>query len=355
MKDINTKIEYDSNMISHNEIDEELGFQSIRTGIFDVYGLRDYKTSDVFDRLPSSVAECGTEALTLSQLECAGARIRFTTDSKIIALKAVFERVGANARTPLLGIAGFDLYVDYDNESRFYKSFIPPMDIEGEFTESIEFDDNRTRSITIYFPYHSIVKDVYIGLEKNAETASGKKYKNELPVVFYGSSITHGSCASRPGMIYENILSRRLNIDYINLGFGGSARGEFDLAEYMADLDMSIFVCDYDFNAPNVAHLAQTHKRLYDTIRKKNPTIPYIIISKPNVCDANEEYRRKEIIYRTYLTARDCGDDNIYYIDGTAMMLKRDWDDCFVDGIHPNDLGFSRIADAIEPVMSKLL
>ena len=348
--------EYDGNMVlSFTDIKadkEDVKFFDVREEPFEVYGFYDYKKEDIFRRLPDELAIEVSSGIYAAQQESAGGRVRFTTDSQYVAIRATFERVGSNSRTPQLAIAGFDMYIDTDYESRFYRPFIPPYDVENGFETYAGFPDRKMRSITINFPYHTIVKKLEVGLQSDSEVQKGMKYRNQKPVIFYGSSITHGSCASRPGLTYENILSRRLNMNYTNLGFGGSAKGEKLIAEYMAKLEMCMFVCDYDYNANNDEMLKNTHKELYEIIREKNPDVPYIIISKPDfVYRAAEAEKRRSVIYDTYKYACGLGDENVYYIDGSSIFRCRDWDNCFIDTLHPNDIGFLKMADAIEPVI----
>jgi hypothetical protein len=103
---------------------------------------------------------------------------------------------------------------------------------------------------------------LYIGLQEGAKVEGGLKYRSELPVYYYGSSITQGACSSRPGNAYQSIISRRQNLDFVNLGFSGSGRAEEIIANYMAEQKMLAFVCDYDHNAPNPEYLNDTHCRL---------------------------------------------------------------------------------------------
>ena len=176
-----------------------------------------------------------------------------------------------------------------------------------------------------------------------------------MPVVYYGSSITQGGCASRPGMAYQNIISRWYNCDHINLGFSGNAKGEDAIAEYIAGLKMSVFVYDYDHNAPNVEHLKKTHKRMFDIIRGKNPNLPIIIVSMPKYPLTNNEVLRREVIKETYKTAKSQGDNNVYFIDGCEMMRFKGGNEATVDNCHPTDLGFRRMADWIGEAVGKAL
>jgi len=119
----------------------------------------------------------------------------------------------------------------------------------------------------------------------------------------------------------------------------------------MASLPMSVFVSDYDYNAPSVEHLKNTHEKLYRKIREKNPTVPYIMLSRPSA-DVSSSYetvcRRREIVFETFMKARAEGDKNVFYIDGESIFRGRDADAATVDGAHPNDYGFILMANAIE-------
>ncbi|MBR2885972.1 MAG: hypothetical protein IKB93_14470, partial [Clostridia bacterium] len=177
---------------------------------------------------------------------------------------------------------------------------------------------------------------------------NGMKYVNEFPVIFYGSSITHGAAASRPGNIYENFISQKYNLNYTNLGFAGSARGEESIAEYIAGRKMRAFVCDYDYNAPTDEYLRKTHYRFYEIIRKNNPDIPYIMISRPNYFhDVKKAEATRKIIYESYKKALDSGDSNVYFIDGETLLQGDFMESCTLEGVHPNDFGFKRMADII--------
>ena len=175
----------------------------------------------------------------------------------------------------------------------------------------------------------------------------------DKPIVFYGSSITQGGVASRPGNAYTAIASRRLCCDHINLGFSGSAKGESEIAEYIAGLDMKAFVYDYDHNAPNSEHLRLTHEKLYRRIRESHSDIPYIMISKPTGYEHDRV--RRAIIMDTYRNAVNDGDENVYFLDGATLFVGDEREACTVDGCHPNDLGFYRFAKALEPILKACL
>ena len=171
--------------------------------------------------------------------------------------------------------------------------------------------------------------------------------------MYYGSSVTQGGCASRPGMSYQGIISRRFDYDFINLGFSGNAKGEDAIAEYIKNLDMSVFVYDYDYNAPTVEHLNSTHEKMFKTIRKVNPNLPVIMMSRPKFNLTEIEEQRLNIIKTTYENAILKGDKNVYLLDGKKLteLCKNDGT---VDNCHPTDLGFFSMAKAVGDIIEKI-
>jgi hypothetical protein len=233
-----------------------------------------------------------------------------------------------------------------------------PYDMKDSY-EQIIYLDGKMRSYTVNFPVHSVVESLEIGLKPSAKLGEAKPYRDIEPIVIYGSSIVHGTAATRPGLTYPAIISRELNVDYRNIGFSGQAKGERAIAEWMATLPMSVFVCDYDHNTPTTDHLKATHYALYETIREKNPDLPYIMISRPDYWTMPNEWDaildRRDVIMSSYLKARATGDKNVYFIDGLSFNYAPHQYDMTVDGCHPNDAGFVRMADAIGSVIRHAL
>ncbi len=283
-----------------------------------------------------------------------GGRVRFKTDSPFIAL-SVKMYAGQMSHCALTGSSGFDLYINEGDGENFFGTFIPPFEATRGYESRLELGDSISRDITIHFPTYSIVEEVHIGLAENAGLAEATPYAYDKPIVFYGHSITQGACASRPGNAYTNAISRRFHIDHINLGFSGNAKGEPEMAEYVAAMDMEIFVYDYDHNAPNKEHLQNTHQRFFEILREKKPDVPVIMMTSttmPRFSDDPEA--RKQIVYKTYTDALANGDKNVYFIDGSKAM-EPCGDSGTVEGCHPNDLGFYFIAKAVGDVIAEIL
>lgn len=323
---------------------------------FSIYGLL-YEDGK-FRRIPKAVAESLNENIVLLHSHTAGGRIRFRTDSPYIAIYAEMPSMSHMVHFPFTGSVGFDLYVRENGKDRYVKTFVPPMDELPVLENIIELDSSVTakgmREFTIHMPLYSDVSKVYIGLSEGASVAEATPYRDIKPIVYYGSSITQGGCASRAGNAYQNMITRRLNVDHINLGFSGNAKGEDEMTAHICTLDMSIFVMDYDYNAPNPEHLRNTHERMFKKIRETYPKLPIVMLTRPKNFLTDEERERLEIVRTTYRNAMKNGDENVYFIDGGTMMSYTNGDGT-VDGCHPNDLGFFSMASVLGDLLESVL
>lgn len=335
----------DSNFAIETKIDkEDIKFYKIDDAPFKIYGV--FRENGKFRRMPEDVAKSVSEGVYALHSNTAGGRVRFVTDSPYIAIYAKMDGLGKMPHFTLTGSVGFDLYID----NNYAKTFVPPLDIEDGYESIFELEKKELREITINFPLYSNINELFIGLQDTAHISEAKAYKNAKPMVYYGSSITQGGCASRPGMSYQAIVSRALDYDYINLGFSGNAKAEDEIIEYIKNLDMSIFVYDYDHNAPSVEHLEKTHEKMFKAIREKNPLLPVIMMSRPKHFLTDGEKIRRNIIETTYRNAVLSGDKNVYFIDGEALteLCK---DSGTVDNCHPTDFGFASMAKALTEVI----
>ncbi len=338
------------------EIGDDTVFFNCLEEPFKVYGLMfPENENDVFHRMPYDIAKAVNEGVDTLNHHSAGGRVKFRTNSPYIIIRAKEPAIYRAPHFTLCGSAGFDLYKEVNGETLYVNSFMPPFDMKDGFEAKRETELTDEADITIHFPLYSRVQSLEIGIAVGSTLKSAADYKYDVPVVYYGSSITQGGCASRPGMAYQNIISRELSCDHLNLGFSGSAKAEDVIAEYIAGLKMSVFVYDYDHNAPNVEHLQNTHSRMFKIIRKKNPKLPIIMLSAPNGRPNDVWKHRRDIIKATYDEAVAGGDNNVWFIDGSAMMRFPGGNEGTVDNCHPTDLGFRRMADFIGAVLKMIL
>lgn len=334
----------------------DIVFYDVRRAPFDLYNFYDPINQPIFCRVPEDVAAATSKSVEAHAKRTAGGRVRFSTDSEYIAISTKQFMVIQEIQPPLIANVGFDLYEDTDADSKFIRQFTPPKTITDGYEQIIRLNGRKMRSFTIHFPMHCGVESLYIGLQRDAKVGEGRKYLNESPIVIYGSSIVHGVGVTRSGLVYSNMLCRRLNRNVFNLGFSGAAKAENAIVEYISGLDMEVFVCDYDHNARNAEYLAQTHRPLYEKFRAKHPDTPFIMISRPNgATNPVQVYERRDVIIDTYRYALSIGDRHVYYIDGETFFLGRYENDCTVDGVHPNELGYALMADGIEAAIRRAL
>ena len=323
-------------------------FYDIDSAPFKIYGV--FRESGCYRRMPEDVAKKVSDGVYYLHTNTAGGRVRFVTDSSYIAICAVMDRIDKMPHFALSGSSGFDIY----DENGYINTFVPPYDVSGGYSMLIDLNGRVRREITINFPLYSNVNKLYIGLDGGATLEEASDYRYDKPIVYYGSSITQGGCASRPGMSYQAIVSRVLDTDYINLGFSGNARAEDEMIKYIVSLDMSVFVLDYDHNAPTCEHLKATHEKAFCQIRQRHPDIPIILMSRPKHDLTDDELLRLDIIKETYNNARINGDNNVYLIDGYELTRLCGGEGT-VDNCHPTDLGFFSMAEALLNVLKDII
>ncbi len=332
---------------------DNLTFYNVLEAPFKVYGLM--RENDMFTRLPDKNAREANMDLHYLHCMTAGGRVRFKTDSTSVAIVAKMGKMEPASHGAFSGGCGFDMYIRENGKENYYGTYIPPLDAREGYEGILPFATKEMREITINFPNYADVYDLYIGLDEDAKVEEASPYRDCAPIIFYGSSITQGGCSSRPGSDYARIISRRYHCDIVNLGFSGSARGEESFANYIANLPMSVFVYDYDHNAPSAEHLEKTHEPFFKIIREKNPDLPIVImsaVSHPRIF-ANYD-RRQAAILKTYENAIAAGDKNVYYIDGSKIFDEDEAFGCTVEGCHPTDLGFYFMAKAVAKVLDPI-
>ena len=348
----------DKNLSIESKIEnEKLVWLDCEAAPFELTGLAG-RDSGMYTRLPSELLSQVRPELQWLSRHTSGARLRFRTNSAFIALSAKLPSVDMMPHMPLTGSSGFDVYAGNTLEMFVTPSNQNTTSFEKQTYFYTAADKDGFRDIVINFPLYNRVSSVAIGLDKDAVVEPPKKTRFGK-VVFYGSSITQGGVASRPGNNYANILAKWLDFELINLGFSGNAFGDEIIADYIASIPMDAFVMDYDFNARSVEELEATHKPMYRKVRAAQPQAKIIIVTNPvpdiyaNVHKTAK--RRLEIITATYEKAVRNGDDKVWFINGVTLLGDSDRDTCTVDNVHPNDLGFFRMAHTIRPVLEAAL
>ncbi len=338
-------------------VENGVRFYDPRYAPFSIHGLLNPLEVGAYRRLPVPIAEMTNDGVAWLSRHSAGGRIRFATDASSLTLRVTVAPHGCMPHCTPMMENGFDLYMDTPRASRYVDEFkFDPARDDYAVTVALPAGD---KELTLNMPLYGEVCSVEIGMPEAARVWAHAPYTHATPIVYYGSSITQGACASRPGLSYQAILSRLFDCDYTNLGFSGSARGEDAIASYMASLPMAAFVSDYDHNAPSPDHLRATHHNIYKTIRASHPDIPYIMVSKPDFLWREDDIARRDIIMESYLAARATGDRHVYFLDGASFFVPsapgESRADFTADNCHPLDTGFRRMATAMADVIEAAL
>lgn len=343
-----TKI--DKNMKVETKIEREgLKFYDIDEPPFKIHGV--FREGDRYVRMPRDLAESVNDSIRWLNGHTSGGRIRFVTDSPYIALKLQIGGQSKFSFFSVTGIMGCDVY----SGKRYYGTIIPPLDTTTEYENVVDIPDPCEREYTINMPIYACVYKVYIGIKEGCILKPATDYSITKPVVFYGSSITQGGCASRSGNTYPSQISRALDCDFINLGFAGSAKGEEEVAHYIAGLDMTAFFYDYDYNAPSLEHYKETHEKFFKIIRLAQPDLPIIMTTRPKKYLTTEENERVDVMMSTYQNAIDAGDKNVYYIKGPDLIQDAIAESALIENCHPNDAGFTSMASVYSNKLKEVL
>ncbi|TLS50817.1 hypothetical protein FE782_18840 [Paenibacillus antri] len=340
---------------------EGVVWHSPRAAPFRLAGFPWIERDGKYRRLPLSSQTSIREPVHALADCTAGGQIRFTTDSPFLHLSVKLTAPADMYHMPATGQCGFDCYVGGPRRKRYVGTtkFRPGADAY----ESVLFEgfDRRKREVTIHFPLYQGVEEVYVGLAKDASIASPGEFDDDGRIVFYGTSITQGGCASRPGMAYPNIVGRRLNLECVNLGFSGNGKGEAELARIIRGIDrLKLLVLDYE---PNVSleQFQETLPVFVDLLRSEHPALPILVVSgiKSALGDFQEAVRLKRELCRDFardfvLERRSSGDLNLRFLNGDALLGRR-YEECTVDGVHPTDLGFQRMSDAMAKAIRSML
>lgn len=315
-----------------------------------------------YRRLP--IVEPGTLRHAVDELanNTAGGQIRFRTNATKLVIQARLFAPNTAEHIPATAVNGFDCYLGDYGSQLYYGTTRFPHDAdhyEYVFYEALEPD---MRGVTLNFPLFQGVHEVRIGVNADAFLEEPLAYDHDGKVIVYGTSITQGGCASRPGMAYSNILSRRFNLEFINLGFSGNGQGDPEVAAFINEINYpSVVVLDYDTNCPTAQKLFDTMPVFIRILRERHPEVPIIVISRipfgfehAKRSSYQDRIERRTFQQELVNQLQSQGDRFIHFIDG-ADLLGEIWNECTVDGIHHTDLGFMQVAHGLTPLLQTIL
>lgn len=313
-----------------------------------------------FDRLPASAEGKVTSAVWNLSRDSAGMMVRFKTDAEAISVhyKLSKDRIG-QPHMPATGVSGVDLYARDEKDGGKWKWVMVTKPATQEVkAEIIKGLAPGYREYAAYLPLYNGVESLSIGVAKGSKF-EGLAPRAEKPVVFYGTSITHGACASRPGMVHTGILGRRLDMPVVNLGFSGNGRMDAAVGDFLVQVDAAVYVIDC---LPNMQPAMVTEKTipLVKQLRAAKPETPIILVEDRRytndwITPAKKQFHTDNhaALQAAYDTLVKEGVKNLHYIPGDALY-GTDTEGA-TDASHASDLGFMRQADIFEPVIRKAL
>jgi hypothetical protein len=319
------------------------------------------ETADFYDRLPAKAEKTVRPEVWKLSLNSAGISARFTTDADSITVRWKLRSPNlALANMTATAVSGVDLYVRENGKwlwaasGKADKSSINEQKIIGNMRREM-------REFMLYLPLYNGVRSVEIGVPENASiSAAPARPKTIKPIVFYGTSIVQGASASRAGIAYPSILSRKLNRPFVNLGFSGNCKMEPELAELLTELDPAVYVIDCLPNLSSGKEVEEKTPVFLEILRRKRPKTPIILVENIRYPDVFIEERKNRIyteknaaFKRVYRRLIASGAKNIYYVP-QQNLIGTDGE-ATIDGVHPTDLGFFRLSAALEPYLRKAL
>jgi len=317
------------------------------------------ETKDPFDRFPARAEAAVRKPVWDLSRNSSGMAVRFVSDAATIHARWTLrsDRL-AMPHMPATGVSGLDLYVKLPTGWHWVANG-RPQKTENEQVLLRNWPGGR-REYMLYLPLYNGVKSVEIGVPEGAalEPAPARR-PGVKPVLFYGSSILQGGCASRPGMAHTSIIGRRLDWPVLNFGFSGNGKSEPEIAALFAELDPAAYVYD---SLPNltVEEAKERVEPFLRTLRKAHPKTPIVLVENALYTDIqfNEDRRKlitdkNRILRAAFDQLKKEGDKNLRYV--AAGKLYGDDGEATVDGTHATDVGFMRMADVIAPVLKPLL
>ncbi|OPZ93282.1 MAG: hypothetical protein BWY73_00400 [candidate division TA06 bacterium ADurb.Bin417] len=293
------------------------------------------ETESFYDRLPAKARGTVRDSVWKLSHATAGMCIRFVTDAPTIQVRWIITGLYSLSTMPKTACSGVDLYC---REAAGKWTFVGTGEPTG-ITNTALFSVGASKELMLYLPLYTGVKSVEIGIPKGRTIS--KPAPRAKPIIFYGTSITQGACASRPGMVYTAIVGRRLDRPVINLGFSANGTGDTELADLMGEIDASIYIVDCAANMKsNGPYAPEKQAPLFVTrLRKLRPATPILLVQGADRFDRPSEGGAWRSVYEQL---KKQGMTGLFFLPNKGMYGD-DGEATGSDG-HPSDLGMMREA-----------
>lgn len=349
-------ISVDEYQSAYTHSDENYVYIDALDSIYDLGGIQHPNDNcGEYYRLDAAKKYCYSNANRYLATNTSGAQVRIATDASKVFVSVTLNGNGNGMHHFTdRGVYGVDFYQGVGKGREYVGGVMVTFAVDINKNEGVLALKEGVKEFYINLPLYEGVKKVEIGFPHGSRISRPMPRENGT-VCFYGSSITQGGCAGRPGNMYSHILCRQLDCNNMNLGFSGSARGEQAVANYIASRHIDAFVMDFVFNTLTVGELEYTHEKFYKTVRTAHPDIPVIFVTHPYYGEATAlDRERVRVVFETYTRAKENG-ENVWFVDSESFFPHEMRDLFAVDNLHPNDLGNYFMAKAIYPTLKKAL
>ena len=302
-----------------------------------------------YDRLPTNVTAAVNGGVRSMKHHTTGLQFRFTTDAKHLSFAWTPYNPGLSMdHMPATGVSGIDVYRWDANRSRWL--YVRTGRIyNAQKGGSLSLDWTPGTPCLVNLPLYNGVRTFKLGLDPDATVAAYPHPSGQTrPVVFYGTSITHGGCCSRPGLSFVNRVGRDLDVPVVNLGFSGSGWMEYEMSEHLAAIDASCYVLDCLWNMGSTAannapgrNVEENYEKFIRNLRAKRPHVPIVMAQMCDVYCRGENAKDKfaRALYEKLVAE---GWQDLVFLP--KEKLHGDDFEGTVDGCHPNDLGMADLA-----------
>ena len=315
-------------------------------------------TEHYYDRLPSNVTANVNGGVRAMKHHTAGMQFRFRTDSKKLSFKWVpYSARLSMDHMPSTGVSGIDVY-RFDEKAGAWRYVSTGRIRDAVKGSSLQVPWTPGTACLVNLPLYNGIRSFELGIDPtaNVEALGPRKSGIDKPVVFYGTSITHGGCCSRPGLAFPSIMGRDLDVPIVNLGFSGSGQGELEMSEHLAAIDASCYVIDCVWNM-NQKLMEARYEKFVRNLRAKRPSTPIILAEGCDVYCATAQSKgimgRSKYVKPLYEQLVKEGWKNLYFLPSAGQHAD-DFEGT-VDGCHPNDWGMMHIAKAFGKAVREAL
>jgi hypothetical protein len=302
-------------------------------------------TQGFYDRLPAKAEGGVRDPVWSLGKDSAGLCIRFQTSAETVHVQWEVTGSLAMPHMPATGVSGVDLYSRTEQGWRFVGNGRP-----GGPENTAVFHPGKARELCLYLPLYNGTRSVRVGVPAPHEISPAPE--RGLPVVFYGTSITQGGCASRPGMAATNIVGRKLDVPIINLGFSGNGQSEPEMAELIAEIDASVYVLDPLWNM-SLDMVRERIAPLVRVLRASHPDTPILLVEDCTIRQDDIPTEKGRALREIIAGLKDEGITDLHFLSAEGMLGPSD--EGTVDGVHPTDLGFMYQAESFTTALQPLL